>query len=611
MSGSTAKKVLLVGLAIVVVVVAGAAVVVSTLDLRSIAEQRLARSLERRVTIGSLNVRWGIPIGVDVKGVSIANAEWGTQPDMLRIDSAVGEIAPWPLLHGVLEFPTLRISGAAIVLERGPHRERSWRPASKQNAQPPTDEQPSSGRARFPTLLDFALQNGSLAYRTSHGKTLQLQMNSLAINSPGVDQPVQVALDGAYNGTAAKLSGTTDSFAVMRTTTAPFKTTFKIETADATADFDGTMLDPLNFDEATGTLRIDAKTLGDVLKIFGLQMPAKPAFQGAGDLSRKGDAWQWADMKGKLGPNQFSGRLALTEATPPNPDGLTLALAFPTLDAKTLVSGSTGNLRTTSLEVDAQPDMTIDAAVTAAQLRDGGMVLSDFSAHGSVMPGKVTISELAFGIAGGKAHGSGVAEKERSATRLTVNAMLSGVDVVQASRLMGSATGALSGRLDARLEAEMNGGTLGAALKDSRGQAVVSVTQGHVARDLLEKLSTDLRTLFRPGQGSEALTCLLVVMEMRNGIGVVAPVRLRAPEAAVIGGGRINLLSNQIDVRVEPEPGSTGFFALGIPLQISGDINSPSVRPAVGSAAEVRSLDRLPAMSAELRQVSDRSACAR
>jgi hypothetical protein len=148
-----------------------------------------------------------------------------------------------------------------------------------------------------------------------------------------------------------------------------------------------------------------------------------------------------------------------------------------------------------------------------------------------------------------------------------------------------------------------------AGLKNSNAQAVISVVQGRVARELVELLSTDLRALFHGGEGSATLTCMLAVIEMRNGLGVVAPLRLRSPEIAMIGGGRIDFTTSRLDLRVAALPHSTGPLALDIPLEITGTLARPSARPVVGSAAEIP--DRMPALSADLRTVSDRNACAR
>jgi uncharacterized protein involved in outer membrane biogenesis len=611
-SARRVAKILLGAAAVLAVIAGGAIVLLTTLDPRPIVEWYIADALGGHVTIGAVAVRWGNPVAVELQGLHLANAPWSTERDLLRVDSAAAEVAPWPLLHGVLEFRTLQIDGASLLLERGPGRLGNWKFRHSESVARSPQAAASNGRARFPTLIDFTLRNGTFTYRTSSGAPLRLQIDALTISSPADDQPVSLVLDGAYNGTAAKLTATTDSFTVMRNASVPLKALFKIETATSTTDFDGSMTDPLNFDGVSGSLKIDAHSLGDVLTIFGAPALVTPPFQAAGALGRKGNAWQWAGLNGKLGGDEFSGRLALDEGEGGNPDAITLALAFPKLDAKALSGGwGVAGLHGRNLQVDPHPGETIDAAITAGQLKYGATVLANFAVRVRSMPGEVTVNDLSFGLAGGTAQASAQAQTAGTGTRLHLAAALSQADTGQIARLFGAATGQISGRLDARAEVEMTGETVDAALKNSRGQGIGSVIQGHVARDLVEKLSTDLRGLFRSGEGSAQLTCVLVVVDMRNGLGAVAPLRLRSPEIAMIGGGTINFVTSRLDLRVESLPRSTGFFALDSPLEITGTFDRPSVRMAVGSSVDARTLDRMPALSADLLQLSDRSPCAR
>ncbi|MFX8527662.1 hypothetical protein ABTM08_19685, partial [Acinetobacter baumannii] len=78
-------------------------------------------------------------------------------------------------------------------------------------------------------------------------------------------------------------------------------------------------------------------------------------------------------------------------------------------------------------------------------------------------------------------------------------------------------------------------------IKAARGQAVIGMQGGLIARDLLEKLSGDLRTLLRKGEGRTQISCLLGVVVLRDGIARLAPLRLRAAEGVAIGGGQIDL----------------------------------------------------------------------
>ena len=62
--------------------------------------------------------------------------------------------------------------------------------------------------------------------------------------------------------------------------------------------------------------------------------------------------------------------------------------------------------------------------------------------------------------------------------------------------------------------AEMTGVTVKEALKASRGHAVLAMKEGRIARALLEKISTDLRSLFRKNENLARISCLLGIIDM-------------------------------------------------------------------------------------------------
>ena len=127
------------------------------------------------------------------------------------------------------------------------------------------------------------------------------------------------------------------------------------------------------------------------------------------------------------------------------------------------------------------------------------------------------------------------------------------------------------------------GGTL-KALAASRGEAVLAMSGGRVARELLEQASTDLRAIFRKGEGSVAITCLLGVGTLRDGVATIAPLRLRTPDATLIGGGQIDLVKQRVDLTVKSED-EASIFALGVPLHVTGGFAKVAVEPALGSSA--------------------------
>ena len=68
-------------------VILGGAWYVARTELRPFLEQHLSQKLDRRVTIGSLDVTWNDPLRVEMTDLHLANASWGSTPDMGTVKS--------------------------------------------------------------------------------------------------------------------------------------------------------------------------------------------------------------------------------------------------------------------------------------------------------------------------------------------------------------------------------------------------------------------------------------------------------------------------------------------------------------------------------------------
>jgi hypothetical protein len=130
---------------------------------------------------------------------------------------------------------------------------------------------------------------------------------------------------------------------------------------------------------------------------------------------------------------------------------------------------------------------------------------------------------------------------------------------------------------------------------------------GKVSRDVLEKASVDLRTVFRKGEGMSAVKCLLGVAAVKNGVAQISSLVLRTPEATLTGGGTIDLLKNSVDLTIRSDPKSTGFFALDIPIRISGALSAPNAAP--DSKSKFKPDLALPELPKPIRQVAESSGC--
>jgi hypothetical protein len=580
--GQTLGLVLAVLFVLLALAAGSLALYLSRADLRPLAERMASDALGRRVTMGGLDVRWGNPLGIEIADLAIANASWGSRPDMIRIGRFAALVDLGPLLGGALHYRRLRISDAFITLERDAKGVGNWKfgAGTRGLALVPTT------RGEFPTLVDFIGDRGLITYRTRGGDHLRIQLDRVAISSPGAETPARLLAEGAYNDVPARLDATTDSYAVLRDHDEPFGARFTLRGRDTEIAFNGRLWQPLDFDGARGELSIDARTLGELLRAMGVDSGVAMPVSAAGVLRRDGDDWVLAAAKGQVKRSGFSGSLALHEGGAGAPDDVDLDLDFGTLDVDDIAAsfgGGEGGLAAVPLRLGTASGINVTAELTALRARVGGRDWNAAAMRGRLAHGEATLKELSFALGGGTLAMAGSLSGTGKNGQLDLQARLSKASITEIARELGFAADEIRGRLDGRATLTMAGATLGAAFARSDGAAVVTLRDGTIARSLVERLSTDLRSLFRSEEGSVPVACLLAVLTVRNGLGVLSPLRLESHAAIVTGAGKIDFAHAKLDLTLRTESDSTGFFALDIPVRISGPVDALAVDPLVGS----------------------------
>jgi uncharacterized protein involved in outer membrane biogenesis len=584
----------------------GAALLLVMVDWRPYIERAASRSLGRPLSVASLRIDWRNPLVVELTDLRLANAPWGSQLDMLRVERLVATIDLRSLLHGVVRYETLLLENPTLLLERDAGGIGNWHFTG--NAAASGLAIIPKNRTQFPTLIDFALRRGKLTYRATRSD-LRLDFHDLAIRSAGDDQKVALTLEGAYNGFPTRLTATTDSYAELRNASTPFGADFSITSATSTIGFAGTMTEPLDFEGVRGRMQIDAKKLGDFLRVLGAEMRADFSFVVAGPFERTGAHWQISQAKGRLARDGFGGRLALDEGGRGAADTIAPNLSFAELNLAPLIAGR-GRSDAISLRLETDPAANVDARIAARQLTYETRRLADFAIAARTKAGELSVSALSFALAGGKVEASGSAHTVVGGSRVAVSAALSGADTDRLAQAIDAEPGQIAGTLDGGVLLDMTGATLTDALKTSRGQAVLSMTDGRIIRDLVERAYTDLRTLFRKDERWMPVTCLLGIADLQDGVATISPLRLRTPDTTLVGFGRANLITKRVDLIVKPETGSTSLLALKLPLRITGSFDRLSVAPSFeSSASEPPVGDPGHLLKPELQLLAERNPC--
>jgi uncharacterized protein involved in outer membrane biogenesis len=421
--------------------------------------------------------------------------------------------------------------------------------------------------------------------------------------------------EGTYNDVPAKLQARTGSLSDFRNASAPFGVVGSLSNASTASQFEGILMDPLNFDGVHGEFALKTQRLADALRIVGHDSPATVPAAVRGTFERAGNQWRLSQANGELGGSAFEGTLVLAEGGRRRPDELSLDLAFADLNLDPILDGFSGkptSYLSRFLQLEVNPDPRVAAVIRARQVGHRALRVGDVALRGRILPGRAELQDLSLQLFGGKLNALATAQTMEGRTRFNGETTLSGADAAQLASLTRIAAGQVSGRIDGGLAASATGTTMTEMVKASRAQLLFVMTRGQVSRGLIERASVDLRTLFRQPEGVTRVTCLLGLVDIEGGSGRIGPLRLRTHEGTVNGAGRVDLLSNRLDLTLASDPSSTGFLALDVPIRVSGNIDRLQVSPFTSQRGELDlALDnqRLRALSPTLRPLVEHSSC--
>ncbi len=556
-------------LAIVLLLIGGGAVWLTSADLKPIVEQAASDALGRKVVAEEFSIGWGDPLHIEFSNLRVANAPWGSEENMIALRHFSADIEAMSLWRGMPIYRHLRADGLKVVLERDPQGTGNWKFSA--NSSSGGFALIPKNRAQFPTLLDMVLKDALITYRTYSGNTLRIQLDNVAIASSDEVSPVALKAAGAYNNTPLGLTANTASFRDMRDAKKPFKTALSVFGKTSRLAFDGTQMEPLDFNGVDGALTLKADELDNLLGAFGADIVAEYPLALDANLTREGDHWELTRAKGKLDQASFRGQLTIDEGRRGAPDRLTTDLTFARLDLDRLLSDQKSGGEA-ELSVPKESGIILDARLKSDQFIYRRVELRDIEVSGHMAPGTVDLKSLKFPYAGGR-----INAHLHVAKSIDAGVAMDAIDADKLAQEFGAESGDLAGKITGRLKLTMPAGDLQQGLAKSRGAAIFVMSEGGIQRAILEKMSTDLRTLFREKEGSAPIRCLGGIVTLKDGIATVAPLRLIAKGAVINGGGTIDLAKRGVDLHLQSERTSTGFFALDLPVKIGGSIDNLQV----------------------------------
>jgi uncharacterized protein involved in outer membrane biogenesis len=599
------KSIVLVAAGIVVLAAAGLGVFLATFDVDRYRPEIAAAFKDatgRELTLGGpLKLAISLTPAVEARDVKIANAAWGSRPDMVRLARVAVTVELVPLLSGELRVSRATVEGLDVLLETSIRGEPNWVFGPAGTAKPGgAGAKPGAGRS-LPVLGEVELSNSTVAYRDgASGTTHVVALKRVGAKARHLDAPLALTVDGAYGAAPFALDATIDSLTKLaggdpvsfslnanaldvalkvngKLTGLTAKPEYEVQvaaSADALTKVEGALGASLPL---AGPIKFAAQVKGSPTRavISGLDLKIGISDLGgtiAADLGGRRPAVA-ADLKAKkidLASFQPTARSGAAKPAPAKAAAKDRVFSNDPIDVSVLNA------------LDAKVGLAIDELV----VRPGAAVRA-VSLKLDLANGIAILKPLAATVAGSQLVGEATIDARKAVFDVAVAVKAPKVDLAQAMAFAGS-PGLVESKGDVAIDLKTRGSSLAQLMGGLDGTIRAMAGEGRlkttVIDDLVGGASAIIGTLVAGKRDATALTCAAVSFDVKKGVATAKALLIDTEFSTVAGEGSADLGNETLDLKVSPKPKGV-TLNVAVPIKIKGTFAAPSIGPDELAAA--------------------------
>ena len=557
-------------------------------------------------------------LAVKVEDVSLSNAPWAKEPEMVSMREMRAALKILPLFKGEVEIDRFSLVDPVIHLEVKADGTPNWRfetaaAAPAQTAPSSTSGGGASGASSIKQIRlgDVSIVNGSATYRNAKtGASLAFEAIDLDLSLPSLDDPFEAEGSLVWNSEPLKLTLTAERPRAL-TTGGETPVAFSLSSSRIDASYKGTMR-PLEGLRFAGDVKLDVASVRALSAWLGHPLPAGGGF---GPLAieghASGDSGNYAFSNAKVGFDGMNAtgdlKLATTGARPL----IKGKLAVDRIDANTYLasggaastpaavgngaSGGGGGWSDDPIDLSglraADADITLSAGeLLVKKIRIGQSALT-LRVNNGVMTANLTKLALYDGTGAGMLSLDG---SERVA-RAKASFAISGVsaeplltDAADFTRLQGKTALNFAVETAGTSQRQMVGALGGKGEVKFTNGAIKGVNIAQLARSVLNGPTSGWQS---GGSQDTDFSELGGTFTIDHGILTNNDLKMLSPLIRVTGAGTVTLPDRTLNYRIEPklvatlegQGGAESAKGLDVPIIIEGPWSSPSFRPDLAS----------------------------
>jgi AsmA family protein len=580
------------GVLVALIIAAGAALYFGgTPAVAWVIRHPVSTALGRQISIdGPFTLRWGAPSVIVAENVHVANASWGSAPEMFSAKRIEIHFFARSFLHGPTHIPLIAIDGAKLLLETSKDGEGNWK----------FGNQTPKKRGEFPNLQRLTVHDSELDWhngRTDARSTVALA--DLDYKAPDPAKPVSVTANGSFAATHAKLplkiAGTVGALSQLRNPTEPYPVKFNGSLGDVDLAIEGTTEKPLDFAGLDLRLSLSGRKLDELGAALGVPFPELPDFRGTSELTGGHGNFTLKALSMALGKSDLEGGIAIdTNEKVPYAKAQLTSSQIDLADFDGLVGGKPAHssapeptskrdqgtdriIPDKPINVQKLPGLNADLTFDGKRiLSTTGLPFERVSLGLTLKDGQIWVKPLRFHAAQGdldlNLHFTPFTEI--SPPKVGVKIDIQHVDLHDLLRTSSSPivreTGGILGGF---IVFDSNGTTMREMLARMNGDAGIFMQNGQLSElvqrlapiDVLAALGVYVR-----GDRPLPINCLVSRFNIKSGVATASTLIFDTSETTVVGAGNLNFADETVTMKLTPYNKGVAAVSLRTPIDIGG-----------------------------------------
>ncbi len=501
---------------------------------------------------------------IAIEGVSLGNASWAKEKNMLSVRKFEAQVALMPLLKKNIQVVRLVLIEPNIHLETNKDGQGNWVFKSEGKKEKST-ETSSSGSLPALAVNEVYIEKANVTYKDGQtGKTTELLVDEITINSSSFSDPMSLLVKASFNDSPLNIEGTLGSINnLLDNKNYPVK--LNIGVAGAEISVDGKVGQPMSAKGIDLLTSLNINKLSDLNKVAGSELPDVGPIVFNGTLSDTKSGYAVKSMIAQIMEYEVNGDLDVS-----------LGGARPMLNA---------NLSSESLDIspfqgegeekeakkekmfssDPLPLEGLKAADVNLTFKTKTLITKDLTITDAAITLNLNNGILKLSKTGKTAGGTLSVNVDLDASNGKTAILNNSIEIKQIE--LGEVPSIkekkliTGGKTDITINAKGSGSSVSQIMAGLNGKLLIQTGKGQISSSALKLASADalvstlsmLTPRSKSSEGSQ-LECAVVNFDIKDGIATAENgIGMSTNQINVIGAGTINLKTEQLDIGITPK----------------------------------------------------------